>query len=72
MSRSNTPTLPWVLPMYERTRTLLQSTIENTKLPDRLREASAAAQRKLEQYYSLARTNHFNILATGILLFNTL
>lgn len=65
MSWANTPTLPWALPMYEHMRVSLCGTVRNESLPENLREAAAAALRKLEQYYSLARVNHLNILATG-------
>lgn len=60
-----TPTLPWVIPMYEHMKQSLVITFSDTSLPDNLREASAAALSKLEQYYSLARGNHLCVLATG-------
>lgn len=65
MSRSDTPTLPWVLPMYEHMRASLDAVVRNELLPTNLREACAAALNKLEQYYGLARNNHNCILATG-------
>lgn len=68
MSRSDTPTLPWVLPMYEHMKTSLEAVVKNESLPDNLREASAAGLNKLEQYYSLARNNYCCILATGMII----
>lgn len=65
MSRANTPTLPWVLPMYEHMRQSLHGIMETPTLPSNIREAAAAADNKLEQYFALARKNQYCILATG-------
>ncbi|KAF8200510.1 hypothetical protein K438DRAFT_1758728 [Mycena galopus ATCC 62051] len=47
MSQSKTPTLPWVLPMYELMVNHLTKTSENTGIPSALRLAAAAGLGKL-------------------------
>ncbi|KAJ7707181.1 hypothetical protein B0H16DRAFT_1242259, partial [Mycena metata] len=54
MSRSRTPTLPWVLPMYEYMRKHLKKCQNDATLPAAVRGATEAATEKLEEYYSKA------------------
>ncbi|KAJ7909790.1 hypothetical protein B0H13DRAFT_1582110, partial [Mycena leptocephala] len=54
MSRSGTPTLPWVLPMYEGMLVHLRTCRDNETLTSSLRDAAAAGLEKLEGYYSKA------------------
>ncbi|KAF7341071.1 hypothetical protein MSAN_02093200 [Mycena sanguinolenta] len=63
MSRSRTPTLPWVLPMYEGMRKHLKGTMDTATYPS-LRTAAGAALDKLESYYSKACNSQLNIVAT--------
>ncbi|KAF7375808.1 Dimer-Tnp-hAT domain-containing protein [Mycena sanguinolenta] len=63
MSRSRTPTLPWVLPMYEGMRKHLRGTMDTATYPS-LRTAAGAALDKLESYYSKACNSELNIVAT--------
>ncbi|KAJ7865199.1 hypothetical protein B0H13DRAFT_1448789, partial [Mycena leptocephala] len=63
MSRSHTPTLPWVLPMYEGMLKHLQSAQVNAKFSC-LRTAAAAGHEKLQTYYSKACDCQLNIIAT--------
>ena len=44
----------------------LRTNVENDKLPLDLRGAAAAGLARLDYYYAMARANHYNILATGI------
>ncbi|SJL11861.1 uncharacterized protein ARMOST_15272 [Armillaria ostoyae] len=64
MSYSTTPTLPWVLPMYEKMKKHLVSTQNSdTQLPQ-IRTAASAALAKLDKYYFKAVFNQYNIIAT--------
>ncbi|KAJ6474928.1 hypothetical protein C8R45DRAFT_790942, partial [Mycena sanguinolenta] len=63
MSRSRTPTLPWVLPMYEGMLKHLREAQFEARFPS-LRNAAAAGLEKLEQYYSKACDSQLNIVAT--------
>lgn len=65
MSRSNTPTLPWVLPMYEMMLKHLRE-YKNSELAAfaPLRDAATAGLLKLEKYYDEARKCQFNVVAT--------
>ncbi|KAJ6483393.1 hypothetical protein C8R45DRAFT_871167, partial [Mycena sanguinolenta] len=60
MSRSSTPTLPWVLPMYEKMLTHLRRDTTDVSLG----LAAAAGLQKLETYYEKARGCQFNVIAT--------
>ncbi|KAF7346859.1 Dimer-Tnp-hAT domain-containing protein [Mycena sanguinolenta] len=60
MSRSSTPTLPWVLPMYEKMLTHLRGYTTHTSLG----VATTAGLHKLETYYEKARGCQFNVIAT--------
>ena len=72
MSRANTPTLPWVLPMYEYMRKELDTHATNPCLPTNIREAIAAGISKLMEYYSLANKCQTNTLATSMFIFSAL
>ncbi len=65
MSHSNTPTLPWVLPMYAYMEKHLKSLTEDPILLPSLREAATAGLLKLNQYYTKARNCQYNVLATS-------
>ncbi|KAJ7604918.1 hypothetical protein FB45DRAFT_1069775 [Roridomyces roridus] len=65
MSRAGTPTLPWVIPMYERMLRELKSNHDDSNLPDALRVAVVAGLEKLETYYARALGCQFNIIATS-------
>ncbi|KAJ7138608.1 hypothetical protein C8R46DRAFT_922078, partial [Mycena filopes] len=67
MSKSSTPTLPWVLPMYEHMLKHLQATRDDGKLLQPLRVAATAGLDKLNIYYEKARGCQFNVIATSIL-----
>ncbi|TFY61097.1 hypothetical protein EVJ58_g4726 [Rhodofomes roseus] len=64
MSMSRTPTLPYVLPMYEHMRTSLVDTIETTA-ERTVKRAAQAGLEKLMQYYEKARQNESCIIATA-------
>ncbi|KAJ6505630.1 hypothetical protein DFH09DRAFT_828701, partial [Mycena vulgaris] len=64
MSKSTTPTLPWVLPMYEKMLKHLKSTRDNVKILPSLRAAVTAGLEKLNEYYEKARNCQFNVIAT--------
>ncbi|KAF7362862.1 Dimer-Tnp-hAT domain-containing protein [Mycena venus] len=64
MSKSSTPTLPWVLPMYEKMLVHLWSTRADEKILQPLRVAASAGLEKLEMYYAKARACQFNIIVT--------
>ncbi|KAJ6528858.1 hypothetical protein B0H19DRAFT_845905, partial [Mycena capillaripes] len=66
MSKSTTPTHPWVLPMYEKMLTDLESACDDTSLPQPFRVAAAAGLEKLTVYYEKARSCQFNVIATSI------
>ncbi|KAJ7049547.1 hypothetical protein C8F01DRAFT_960568, partial [Mycena amicta] len=64
MSHSSTPTLPWVLPMFEEMLDHLNTCRDNPDLPYTLRTAATAGLGKLKQYYDLAQKSQFNTIAT--------
>ncbi|TFY78260.1 hypothetical protein EWM64_g5750 [Hericium alpestre] len=64
MSKARTPTLPWVLPMYEYMRKYLDKQIKNNSLPLALCEAIAAGLEKLLHYYNLALECQYAVIAT--------
>ncbi|KAF7293382.1 hypothetical protein MIND_01115100 [Mycena indigotica] len=64
MSKSSTPTLPWVLPMYELMLAHLKACRDDLNLPFELRTAATAGLLKLEQYHELAQKSQFNIIST--------
>ena len=68
MSRSRTPTLPYVLPMYEHMFKNLDAYARDEKISPDLRNAAAAGLRKLNEYYNLAQASQFTLLATSTLL----
>jgi hypothetical protein len=64
MSRSSTPTLPWVIPMYEHMLQNLRVRVsDDTSIPS-LRIAAAAGLEKLESYYAKATECQLNVIAT--------
>ena len=63
MSRSGTPTLLWAIPMYQLMQESLTDNIVDHSLPSHMRTACRKALDKLEHYYDMAKSNHFNILA---------
>lgn len=65
MSRAKTPTLPWVLPMYEHMLKKLAAHRDDTSLLSSLRTAAAAGLEKLEVYYAKAKGCQFNVVATS-------
>ena len=69
MSWGETPTLPWVLPAYEKMRVGLEARINDTAFDPALREACAAGHKKLMQYYDIAKASNHTILATGKVYF---
>ncbi|KAF7360904.1 Dimer-Tnp-hAT domain-containing protein [Mycena sanguinolenta] len=64
MSKSSTPTLPWVIPMYEKMLEHLREHVSNNDLSLSLREAVGAGLTKLEEYYEKACGCQFNVIAT--------
>ncbi|KAF8202641.1 hypothetical protein K438DRAFT_1716386, partial [Mycena galopus ATCC 62051] len=64
MSKSKTPTLPWVLPMYEQMLQHLTKTSEDAGLPAALRLAAGAGLVKLKHYYNKAQNCQFYVIAT--------
>ncbi|OCH91584.1 hypothetical protein OBBRIDRAFT_728545 [Obba rivulosa] len=63
MSLSKTPTLPWVLPLYELMKTALETAIKTTS-NEYLKNATLAGLVKLMTYYTKARGCQFNVIAT--------
>ncbi|KAG2757096.1 hypothetical protein P692DRAFT_20373390 [Suillus brevipes Sb2] len=70
MSRSNTPTLPWAIPMYHCMQTALQSAASDKGINQKLQQACAVGLRKLRHYFRMAQRNHFNTLATSCVNFS--
>lgn len=64
MSRAKTPTLPWVLPMYEHMLKHLRGYVADTDQLPTLRYAAGEGLAKLEGYYQKARGCQFNVIAT--------
>lgn len=64
MSRSSTPTLPWVLPMYEMMLKHLRKCKDDETSLISLRNAADAGLEKLETYYVKARGCQLNVIAT--------
>ncbi|KAJ7021826.1 hypothetical protein C8F04DRAFT_972208, partial [Mycena alexandri] len=64
MSRSKTPTLPWVLPMYEHMLKHLRAHRDDALLLPSLRAAATAGLEKLETYCDKAAGCQFNVVAT--------
>ncbi|KAJ7150500.1 hypothetical protein C8R43DRAFT_887357, partial [Mycena crocata] len=65
MSRAQTPTLPWVLPMYEHMLKNLKAHRDDHSLLESLRTAASAGLEKLETYYQKAKGCQFNVVATS-------
>ncbi|KAJ6566505.1 hypothetical protein B0H19DRAFT_711354 [Mycena capillaripes] len=64
MSKSSTPTLRWVLPMYEHMLKHLMANRDDENMLQTLRVAAAAGLDKLNAYYKKARGCQFNVIAT--------
>ncbi|KAJ7148098.1 hypothetical protein C8R43DRAFT_1069164 [Mycena crocata] len=64
MSKSHTPTLPWVLPMYEHMVKALGVNRDDETLLPSLRTAATAGLEKLNVYYEKAKQCQFNVIAT--------
>ncbi|CAK5262315.1 unnamed protein product [Mycena citricolor] len=64
MSKRSTPTLPWVLPMYDIMSSHLEDARDNSSYPEVLRTAADAGLTKLNEYYPKAQENQFNVIAT--------
>ncbi|KDR65759.1 hypothetical protein GALMADRAFT_1362644 [Galerina marginata CBS 339.88] len=64
MSHSTTPTLPWVLPMYEHMDRHLQKHIQDPNQLPALRAAAMSGLQKLNHYHSMARECQYNVIAT--------
>ena len=69
MSRANTPTLCWVLPMYAYMHRDLTKLIKRSGLSLALCEALAAGLEKLEVYFELAKASEHTIIATSKFFF---
>jgi hypothetical protein len=67
MSRSKQPTIPFVLPLYEKTRTHILTTINNKNAHLKIRQGARSAQEKLLKYKVKAETNQFYTIARGAL-----
>ncbi len=65
MSHSKTPTLPWVLPLYEMMREHLLDTIAAPQQSPKISSAASMGLTKLDSYYFKAKFNQYNILATS-------
>ncbi|KZT04760.1 uncharacterized protein LAESUDRAFT_760793 [Laetiporus sulphureus 93-53] len=64
MFLADTPTLPWVLPMYHHMQGTLERAIEMTTLPS-LKHATTAGLSKLNIYYVKVLDCQHNVVATG-------
>jgi hypothetical protein len=65
MSRSGTPTLPFVLPMYETMMASLREHAADESLLQSLRVAATAGLTKLTVYHEKAKQCQFNVIATS-------
>ncbi|KAF5365434.1 hypothetical protein D9758_010856 [Tetrapyrgos nigripes] len=63
MSRADTPTLPYVLPMYRKMEQKLMH-VKNDPVLASFSEAIDAGIRKLDKYHQLAKSNQFYVVAT--------
>jgi hypothetical protein len=64
MSKSGSPTLPWAIPCYHCMQHALCSNIEDSNLSVDIYSA-ASGLACLDYYYSKARANHSNVIATS-------
>ncbi|KZT08290.1 uncharacterized protein LAESUDRAFT_649153 [Laetiporus sulphureus 93-53] len=67
MSLADTPTLPWVLPMYHHMQGTLEQAIATTTLSS-IKRATTAGLSKLNAYFVKALDCQHNVIATGKLL----
>ncbi|KAF5313557.1 hypothetical protein D9758_018924 [Tetrapyrgos nigripes] len=65
MSHADTPTIPWVLPMYWLMEYQLCLVSEDMALPLSFREAATVGINKLEKYHTYAKNNLFYVVATA-------
>lgn len=65
MSRAGTPTLPWAIPCYHLMQNALTANCTDGKLRPALRQAAQAGLNRLNYYYKIALSNHYNVIATG-------
>ncbi|KAJ3753352.1 ribonuclease H-like domain-containing protein, partial [Lentinula raphanica] len=64
MSRSDTPTIPYVLPMYRHMEVTLQELETDVALSFSIQTAITVGLEKLAKYHELAKRNQFYIIAT--------
>ncbi|GJF00443.1 hypothetical protein PsYK624_167310 [Phanerochaete sordida] len=64
MSRAHTPTLPFVLPMYESMNKQLSASAADTKIDPLIRNAAAAGLQKLTGYFAKAKASQYIVVAT--------
>ncbi|KAF8335608.1 hypothetical protein F5887DRAFT_891923 [Amanita rubescens] len=64
ISSAGTPTLPWIIPMYELMQRHLSSKADMRSLPFEIQSACQEALGKLDKYYIIAVNCQYNILAT--------
>jgi hypothetical protein len=67
MSRSSQPTIPFVLPLYEKMNAHILTAINNKNNHLKIRQGARSAQEKLLKYKGKAETNQFYTIATGTL-----
>lgn len=66
MSRSKQPTIPFVLPLYEKMNMHILTTVNNKNAHLKIRQSARSAQEKLLKYKVKADTNQFYTIATGM------
>ncbi|KAF8327514.1 hypothetical protein F5887DRAFT_898654, partial [Amanita rubescens] len=72
ISSAGTPTLPWIIPMYELMQRHLSSKADMRSLPFEIQSACREALGKLDKYYIIAVNCQYNILATRVMYFQKL
>ncbi|KAJ3771490.1 hypothetical protein FB446DRAFT_645122, partial [Lentinula raphanica] len=65
MSRSDTPTIPYVLPMYRHMEITLQELEADVTLLFSIQAAVTVGLQKLAKYHELAKRNQFYVIATS-------
>jgi hypothetical protein len=66
MSRASIPTIPFVLPAYEKMDRHLVKVSKGATYSPALRRAALAGRSKLLKYKKLAENNQFYTIATGL------
>jgi hypothetical protein len=69
MSQESQPTIPLVLPMYEKMERHLLQVSTNDKYRGQLQRAVRAGHEKLQKYKAFADKNQFYTISTGVLTF---